>query len=308
MSIAKSYTAHLIGLEAEIITVEVDISNGLHSFSVVGLGDRSVEEAKDRISAAIKNIGYTSPKQKNQKVVISLAPAHIRKEGTAFDMAMAMAYLKGSGDIDFECEHMLFLGELSLEGDVRETYGLLPILLQARKFGFTTAFIPKKNAPEASLVKDLLIYAVSSLRDVIGQVSRTKKLERVAPYIESPEPKSYADDMSSIKGNETAKRALEIAVSGYHNIVLYGPPGTGKTMLAKSTISIMPSLDREQSIEVTSIHSIAHASAYQLITDPPWRSPHHTASAISIIGGGQHARPGEISLAHRGILFLIRVP
>ena len=311
MSPAKAYTAHVIGLSTETITVEVDISNGLHSFSVIGLGDRSVEEAKDRVSAAIKNTGYISPKQKNQKVVISLAPAHVRKEGTSFDVAIAMAYLKGVGDVDFEYEHTLFLGELSLEGNVRPVHGLLPILLQAHRNGFTTAFVPQENHIEASLAQNIIIYAVSSLREIIDHISRTKRCTPLSTYKKDLST-SIADagknDISLIRGNETAKRALEIAAAGCHNIILYGPPGTGKSMLAKSLASIIPPLDYEQSIEVTSIHSVARTLSKGLIDTAPYRAPHHTASAISILGGGNNPHPGEISLAHRGILFLDELP
>lgn len=305
MKISKAYTAHISGLEIEKITVEVDISNGLNSFSVVGLGDRSVEEAKDRIGAAIKNTGYVSPKQKNQKVVISLAPAHIRKEGTSFDLAMAVAYLAGAGDIEFEYEDKIFLGELSLDGQIRKVHGLLPRLIQAKEHGFTMAFVPKENLDEASLARDILVYAVSSLREVVEHLLRIQKLEPIRPYEPSEQRKIFYDnDIDDIKGNETAKRALEIAAAGCHNIILYGPPGTGKTMLAQSLVSIMPQLTYEQSIEVTSIHSIARTLPKGLIEAPPFRSPHHTSSAISILGGGQNPHPGEITLAHRGVLFL----
>jgi magnesium chelatase family protein len=309
MNIAKAYCAHIFGLDMETIIVEVDISNGLHSFSIVGLGDRSVEEAKDRVSAAIKNTGFISPKQKNQKVVISLAPADVRKEGSSFDLAIAMAYLKGSGDIDFEFEHTLFLGELSLEGGVRKVNGLLPILIQASKNGFTTAFVPYDNYREATLAKGIIIYAARSLREVIDHIERVKKLSPVSPddlIHEISYPLEH--DISLIKGNESAKRAIEIAVAGCHNVILYGPPGTGKTMLAQSIRSIIPSLSYEQSIEVTSIHSVARTLNDGLIRYPPFRSPHHTASAISILGGGTSPHPGEISLAHRGVLFLDEFP
>ena len=305
MKISKAYTAHISGLEIEKITVEVDISNGLNSFSVVGLGDRSVEEAKDRIGAAIKNTGYVSPKQKNQKVVISLAPAHIRKEGTSFDLAMAVAYLGGAGDIEFEYEDKIFLGELSLDGQIRKVHGLLPILIQAKGHGFTMAFVPKENSTEAALARGILIYAVSSLREVAEHLSRVQKLEPIRPY--KPCGKNevfYDNNIDDIKGNETAKRALEIAAAGCHNVILYGPPGTGKTMLAQSLVSIMPRLTYEQSIEVTSIHSIARTLPKGLIEFSPFRSPHHTSSTISILGGGQNPHPGEITLAHRGVLFL----
>lgn len=305
MSMAQAYSAHLSGLEAEIITVEVDISNGLHAFSLVGLGDRAVEEAKDRISAAIKNTGYVSPKQKNQKVVISLAPADVRKEGPAFDLAMAIAYLATAGDLDFEYEGKLFLGELSLEGNVRKVSGLLPILVQAASRGFTMAFVPKDNINEARLARDIIIYPVSSLREVMDHLSRKKRLEPVGPstVIREKNQRNILD-MSNIRGNETAKRGLEIAAAGAHNVILYGPPGTGKTMLAQSFASILPSLPYEQSVEVTSIHSAARLLPEGLIAWPPFRAPHHTASPASILGGGNTPHPGEITLAHRGVLFL----
>ena len=274
-------------------------------FSVVGLGDRAVEEAKDRISAAIKNTGYVSPKQKNQKVVISLAPANVRKEGPSFDLAMAVAYLSAAGDLDLEYEDRLFLGELSLDGDVRRVNGLLPILIQAAARGFTTAFVPKDNAEEAWLAQGIITYAVSSLREVIDHISRKKPLEPLGSHtIAEKHEVDVGQDMSSIRGNETAKRALEIAAAGAHNIILYGPPGTGKTMLAQSFPSILPPLSYEQSVEVTSIHSAARVLSKGLVTRPPFRSPHHTSSAISILGGGNVPHPGEITLAHRGVLFL----
>ncbi len=305
MSIAEAYSAHLAALEAEIVTVEVDISNGLHAFSVVGLGDRAVEEAKDRISAAIKNTGYISPKQKNQKVVISLAPADVRKEGPAFDLAMAMAYLSAAGDLDLEHEGKLFLGELSLDGSIRKVSGLLPILVQAAARGFTTAFVPKDNAAEAWLARDIIVYAVSSLREVIDHLSRKNPLEALSSRaVIKDKEVEIGQDMSAVRGNETAKRALEIAAAGAHNIILYGPPGTGKTMLAQSFASILPPLTYEQSVEVTSIHSATRALIEGLVIRPPFRSPHHTASAVSILGGGNNPHCGEITLAHRGVLFL----
>jgi magnesium chelatase family protein len=317
MNISASYSAHLVGLDSEKVTVEVDISNGLHSFSIIGLGDRSVEEAKDRISAAIKNSGYISPKQKNQKVVISLAPADVRKEGTSFDVAMAMAYLKGSGDIDFEHENILFLGELSLDGRLRKVHGVLPILLQAPSLGFTTAFIPKENAAEAGLAENIIIFPAGSINEIISHLNRTKKIKPVEqrefldhasgrPSDRQSPLRQY--DMSLIKGNETAKRALEIAVAGCHNIMLYGPPGTGKTMLAKSALSIMPPLSYAHAREVSSIHSVARSLDQEPVSRPPFRAPHHSASSVSIIGGGQQIRPGEVTLAHRGILFMDEFP
>ncbi len=310
MSLAKSYCAELIGLTSEIITVEVDISNGLHSFSVVGLGDRSIEESKDRIAAAIKNTGFVSPKQKNQKVVISLAPADLRKEGPSFDLAMALAYLAAAGDIELETEHKLFIGELSLEGKVRRVAGLLPILCQATAQGFTQVYIPKENQEEASLAQGLTIFPVSSLGETIDHLMGRAGVIPLTPRLPSAMPKKgvYIMDMRAIRGNKSSKRGLEIAAAGAHNILMYGPPGTGKTMLAQSFSSILPPLSYEQSIEVTSVHSAAHILGDFMVTEPPFRSPHHTASYPSIVGGGNIPKPGEISLAHRGVLFMDEFP
>lgn len=313
MAITKTYSAHLVGLHVEIVTVEIDISNGLHSFSIVGLGDRSIDEAKDRISAAIKHSGYTSPKQKNQKVIISLAPADVRKEGPSFDLAMALAYLAATGDIELDSDRILFLGELSLDGSIRKVSGVLPILCQAVQHGFTSCFIPKENVAEASLAQNIHVYAVSTMREIIDHCMYAKRLT-------PSEKKTWPDaiytttqgsdliDFAHIIGNESAKRGLEIAAAGGHNIVMCGPPGTGKTMLAHGIRSILPDLSYEHSIEVTSIHSVARTLESGLITRPPFRAPHHTASYPAIIGGGTFPKPGEITLAHRGILYLDELP
>ncbi len=310
MSIAKCYSAHLSGLTAEIITVEVDISHGLHAVSIVGLGDRAVEEAKDRICAAIKNSGHVSPKQKNQKVVISLAPADIRKEGPAFDLAMALSYLSASGDVHFDGSGTVFLGELSLEGGIRKVSGVLPILCELRKCGFTRAFIPRENEQEASLADDITAYGVSSLSEIISFLKGERLLIPVAPIAETTTNDADAalSDMRWIRGNEAAKRGLEIAAAGGHNLLMYGPPGTGKTMLAQSFPSILPPLTREEAVEVTSIHSAARALGVGLIGRAPFRAPHHTASYPAIVGGGAIPKPGEITLAHRGVLFLDELP
>lgn len=310
MSIATAYSAHLIGLRSEVVNIEVDISNGLHAFSIVGLGDRSVEEAKDRISAAIKNSGYVSPKQKNQKVIISLAPADVRKEGPSFDLAMALSYLSAVGDITLDSDKKIFLGELSLDGAVRKVNGVLPILCQAAEQGFNTAFIPKDNAEEASLARGIEIYAVSSLKEMTKHISGSDPLMPIVKRDWPLPPKGHYSlyDMSSVRGNETAKRGLEIAAAGAHNSMLCGPPGTGKTMLAKSFSSILPALSYEHSVEVTSIHSAARTLKEDMIVYPPFRAPHHTSSYPSIVGGGGFPKPGEVTLAHRGVLFLDEFP
>ena len=309
MSLAKSYTAQLIGLTAEIITAEVDISNGLHSFSVVGLGDRSVDEARDRISAAIKNTGFVSPKQKNQKVVISLAPADLRKEGPSFDFPMAIAYLAAAGEIELDSPGKLFLGELSLDGYVRKVSGLLPILCQARAHGFTQAFVPKDNEHEASLAKGVTVYAVASLRETIEHLANRTKMSPIQARTSiDGVTRPLLADMSLVRGNDAEKRGLEIAAAGAHNLIMCGPPGTGKTMLAQCFSSILQALTYEQSVEVTGIHSAAKMLSDGLVAYPPFRCPHHTASYPSIVGGGAFPKPGEITLAHRGVLFMDEFP
>ena len=310
MSISKSFSAQLIGLKAEIVNVEVDISNGLHSFSIVGLGDRAVDEAKDRVSAAIKNSHYISPKQKNQKVVVSLAPADMKKEGPSFDLAIALAYLSAAQELDFDPKGKIFLGELSLEGKLCKISGILPILCQISNLGFTEAYVPQGNEVEASLAKNITTYAAASLIEVIDHLCGTHTIQ----------PTKHCDlngalldqhnyvDMRMIRGHEMIKRGLEIAAAGAHNLMLYGPPGTGKTMLAQSFSSILPPLTYDQSVEVTGIHSAARTLNDKLIIFPPFRSPHHTASYPAIVGGGNFPKPGEITLAHRGVLFLDEFP
>lgn len=310
MSISKIYSAQLSGLNAHIINIEIDLSYGLHAFAIVGLPDKAVEESKDRISAAIKNSGYTSPKQKNQKVVISLAPADIRKEGPSFDLAMALAYLSASGDIDFDPEGKIFLGELSLEGKVGKVSGILPLVYGAAKAGYKEMFVPKENSEEAALIKGIKIYPVETLDQVIGHVIRRKDGEiKVQPLTKIKKTVKHSDyDFNLIQGQEVAKRALEIAAAGGHNIAMYGPPGTGKTMLAKAFPTILPPLDDEEILEVTSIHSISKTLEEPFITRAPFRSPHHTSSYASLVGGGPFPKPGEITLAHRGVLFLDEFP
>jgi magnesium chelatase family protein len=310
MSFAKVYSAQTALLEAHIIDVEVDISKGLHTFTIVGLPGKAVEESRDRMSAAIKNSGFKSPKNKNQKVVISLAPADLKKEGPAFDVGIALAYLLATDDISFNPTGKLFLGELSLDGELRPIKGVLPLVRKARQKGFTEIFLPKENAREAALIDEITIYGAHTLSEIIEHLDTEKDAwlaEQEKTKITYREP-DHAVDFADIRGQESAKRGLLIAAAGRHNIALYGPPGTGKTMLARAFTSILPQLSFEEALEVTSIHSIAGVLSEEVIAHPPFRSPHHTASYVSLVGGGTTPKPGEITLAHRGVLFLDEFP
>lgn len=317
MSFAKTFSAQTIGLGAKIIDVEIDLSKGLHSFTIVGLPDKGVEESRDRVSASIKNSGFTSPKSVNQKVVVSLAPADIKKEGPIFDVAISLAYLLSSEEIIFDTNKKLFLGELSLDGNLRRINGVLPIVAEAKSKGFTEVFLPSENAKEAALVSDIKIYGANTLKEIIDHLNTKKPIkgelvQKFIPIQPQTEILFESDelliDFNEIKGQETAKRGLEIAAAGGHNIAMYGPPGTGKTMLAKAFAYILPSLSFDEILEITSIHSIAGVLKKDIITKAPVRSPHHTASYVSIVGGGATPKPGEITLAHHGVLFLDEFP
>ncbi len=314
MSVATIYSAHIVGLDAERVAVEVDVSHGLYSFSIVGLPDKAVDESKDRVIAALKNSKLKNPKTENHKVIVSLSPAHIKKEGTHFDVPIALSYLVASKQLTVPKDIGWFVGELSLSGDTVSVGGILSIAEKAKKEGATALYVPYDNKEEAALIEGISIYPCKNLLELffhLGGATDSMAGEEITKYVpqkkEGPLTKSHLVDFASIKGQEVAKRALLVAATGGHNIALYGPPGTGKTMLAKAFTSILPALTKEESLQVTKIHSVTKKNV-TLLSHPPFRSPHHTASYVSIVGGGAVPKPGEVTLAHRGVLFLDEFP
>ena len=322
MSFSRVYSAQTHLLKGKIVTVEVDITkNTLHAFTLVGLPDKAVDESKDRMSSALKNSGFKSPKNQNQKIVISLSPADLKKEGPYFDLAIALAYLLSAEEIDFNPKGKIFLGELSLNGELQPIKGVLPLTEQAVRQGFQEIFVPIANASEAALVQGITIYGAKTLKEVIDHISKInydkkgKSTEKERPKILAQRPTEIIHkdtihdiDFSDIRGQESAKRGLEIAAAGGHNIAFSGPPGTGKTMLARVFSHILPELGNDDILEITGIHSIVGLLENTLVTEPPFRAPHHTASYVSMIGGGSNPKPGEVTLAHKGVLFLDEFP
>lgn len=307
--IVKINTGAVCGLEGKSVIVEADFSNGLPSFDVVGLPDATVREAKERVRAALKNSGFEFPAK---RAVINLAPADLKKEGTQFDLPIAISIMAGTGQLKAELSEYMFIGELGLSGELRGVNGVLSLVSSAKEWGITKVFVPQSNAKEAALSQNVEVFGASCLADVFKHLTGENIIEPTVCDVESifSDAARYAIDFSDVRGQMGLRRGIELCVSGGHNLLLIGTPGSGKSMISQRIPTILPDMTLEEAIEVTKIYSVAGAldENTNLIAQRPFRTPHHSASAVSIVGGGSKARPGEISLAHNGVLFLDEFP